>query len=60
MNERPTGGSPTPTRRPAPLALASHERGVERDGRDVERIPEAHGLPAPQQATFAPLLMRGK
>ena len=34
---------------------------AERDGRDVDAdFRKRTGLPAPQQATFAPLLMRGK
>jgi hypothetical protein len=34
---------------------------AERDGRDVDAdYRKRTGLPAPQQATFAPLLMRGK
>jgi hypothetical protein len=34
---------------------------AQRDGRDVDADSRKRsGLPAPQQATFAPLLMRGK
>ena len=34
---------------------------AERDGRDVDAdYRKRTGLPAPQQATFAPLLLRGK
>ncbi len=62
MNETKDRGESSPDKPGRPHGRwPATSVAAERDGRDVDAdYRKRTGLPAPQQATFAPLLMRGK